>query len=264
MYEFLSRSATLGRIKRMNRISTHLCLLFLWASIPGVLCSAQNVTSYQSIPNPLLLLLREPAVHDDLRLNEEQRRALRAVNDELAAPFLAARNLPPEQHSERIARLIAETQQRTAEFLSRDQQQRLSQIMLRVHGIHSILDASVVRRLELSPAQTTNIEETIGQTQLALEKLSERLAAGESREGLEKELLRLRESEQRQILAVLTPAQRNEFVALLGQPFDTSKLGRVALKAPELVESGGWINTQPTKISDFRGKVIALHFWTFG
>jgi hypothetical protein len=44
---------------------------------------AQNVTGYASIPNPYLLLLREPAVHDDLRLTPEQRTELRRVNDEV-------------------------------------------------------------------------------------------------------------------------------------------------------------------------------------
>ncbi len=36
--------------------------------------------------------------------------------------------------------------------------------------------------------------------------------------------------------------------------------------APELVERDGdqWINSKPLKLSNLRGQVVVLHFWTFG
>lgn len=36
--------------------------------------------------------------------------------------------------------------------------------------------------------------------------------------------------------------------------------------APELVErpEGEWINSKPLKLADLKGKVVVLHFWTFG
>jgi len=44
--------------------------------------------------------------------------------------------------------------------------------------------------------------------------------------------------------------------------------GQVRLKgqAPELEERPGeeWINSEPLKLSDLRGKVVVLHFWTHG
>jgi hypothetical protein len=36
------------------------------------------------------------------------------------------------------------------------------------------------------------------------------------------------------------------------------------IKAPEIVEIEEWINSKPLKLKDLRGKVVALHFWTFG
>lgn len=40
----------------------------------------------------------------------------------------------------------------------------------------------------------------------------------------------------------------------------------VAMKiaAPELKGIEEWINTKPVRLKDLRGKVVALHFWTFG
>jgi hypothetical protein len=36
------------------------------------------------------------------------------------------------------------------------------------------------------------------------------------------------------------------------------------IKAPELRDVEEWINTKPLQLKDLRGKVVVLHFWTFG
>ena len=36
------------------------------------------------------------------------------------------------------------------------------------------------------------------------------------------------------------------------------------LPAPELKGIGEWINSKPTSLKDLKGKVVVLHFWTFG
>jgi hypothetical protein len=40
----------------------------------------------------------------------------------------------------------------------------------------------------------------------------------------------------------------------------------VAMKiaAPELQGIEAWINSKPLALKDLRGKVVVLHFWTFG
>jgi peroxiredoxin len=42
------------------------------------------------------------------------------------------------------------------------------------------------------------------------------------------------------------------------------ELQRIDQKAPELTQIDHWINTDGLKLSDQRGKVVVLHFWTFG
>ena len=36
------------------------------------------------------------------------------------------------------------------------------------------------------------------------------------------------------------------------------------IKAPELEGISDWVNTRPLKLSDLKGQVVVLHFWTFG
>jgi hypothetical protein len=36
------------------------------------------------------------------------------------------------------------------------------------------------------------------------------------------------------------------------------------IPAPELKGIDEWINSKATKLSDLKGKVVVLHFWTFG
>jgi thiol-disulfide isomerase/thioredoxin len=42
-----------------------------------------------------------------------------------------------------------------------------------------------------------------------------------------------------------------------------AKSGLVGTRAPDLSE-GKWVNSPPLKLSDLRGKVVLLEFWTFG
>ncbi len=74
-----------------------LCLLPISSAL------AQNVTNYASMPDPYLLLLREPAVLDELRLTREQRQAIDELNAALDGPLLASRNQPPEKQGEQVA-----------------------------------------------------------------------------------------------------------------------------------------------------------------
>ncbi len=53
------------------------------------------------------------------------------------------------------------------------------------------------------------------------------------------------------VLPCLPPAQGQEPVKL-------------KIAAPEFKDVDEWINTKPLRLKDLRGKVVVLHFWTFG
>ena len=66
------------------------------------------------------------------------------------------------------------------------------------------------------------------------------------------------------ITAILTRPQRATARQLLGPPLDGSKLGYIKLRAPELQGQDGWLNSKPLTMSQLRGQVVVLHFWTYG
>ena len=47
---------------------------------------AQNVSGYESIPDPMLYLMREPAVHRELKLSDQQRERLVELNSSSRKP----------------------------------------------------------------------------------------------------------------------------------------------------------------------------------
>jgi thiol-disulfide isomerase/thioredoxin len=49
------------------------------------------------------------------------------------------------------------------------------------------------------------------------------------------------------------------------QGTDLTRLGRARFKAPELVDSGEWLNSEkPVTLASLAGKVVVLHFYAFG
>ena len=225
---------------------------------------AQQKIQYDTIPNPYLFLLREPAVWEDLKLTGKQQEGLTALNARVDGPLLALRNMPNDAADKVWGQLLSETETGAAKILSRDQQQRVKQIMLRVHGIECVQDEAVVDGLQISSKQRDAIQEIVKEARTGVAALREQAQAGKPREPLDKEFAKLRADEQKKILAELTPKQREQLTALLGRSFDVSKIGKVSFKAPELVVGGQWLNSPPLRMEQLQGRVVALHFWTFG
>ncbi|GIW83404.1 MAG: hypothetical protein KatS3mg105_5211 [Gemmatales bacterium] len=69
--------------------------------------------------------------------------------------------------------------------------------------------------------------------------------------------------EQSVLQSLLRPPQVERLRQRLGAPFDTSKLQRIYPMAPELVDSGHWINTSPLTMRSLRGKIVLVHFYAF-
>jgi hypothetical protein len=227
--------------------------------------AAQNVSNYGAVPEPFLFLLREPAIHMELGLDDDQQARLRELNERHDGDLLATRNMSPEKGQPIVATVMSTCRREVADILSPQQRDRLRQITYRLRGISFVLLPEAASQLNLRSDQKVRIKKIVARRQKKIADLQKRMNDGE---GSQLEVARgaqtAFQNEQRQVLAELDAMQRRQVGILAGTQFDTDRLGRVSFQAPELSESADWVNTEPLHLSQLKGKVIALHFWAFG
>ena len=214
--------------------------------------------------DPAWSLLHEPAVARELVLTPTQSRQFRGLLDELDAKFFPLRNKPNDDAAKGSAEILADATARFETLLSEPQFRRLVEIQTRQQGTTALLQAGMTKLMNYKPQQKERLEMVISETLAATRELEKRVGNGEPREPLEKEYLELKRDELRKVTGILTPAQRSTWQKALGREFDLTTLGRPAFKAPELVDSGDWLNSAPLTIKALAGKVVVVHFYAFG
>lgn len=230
------------------------------------LCAAMWFLSHAAAQEPdrFWFLIHDRAVLAELKLSAAEHAALRKAIDELDEQFFPLRGTTPEKVAAELPGIIAEAKRRLKAVLKPEQERRLSEIVMRVQGPAALLRADVSTQMKFTADQKKEIEKVTGDTQKAIADLEKQAQDGKPREPLEKEAIRLRTEEQADVFAILTKPQQTLWKKLAGSPFDASRLGKMAFKAPEVVDTGVWINSQRLTLSQLKGKVVALHFYTFG
>ena len=84
-----------------------------------------------TLADPYLVLLRDPVVQAELRLNDQQRQAIRALTDELDGPLWTLRNQGGEKATQLFQKLTATAESRMEQILTAAQRKRLAQIAQR-------------------------------------------------------------------------------------------------------------------------------------
>jgi Spy/CpxP family protein refolding chaperone len=202
-------------------------------------------------------------VHKDLDLSAEQLKQLVAVNDRIDMPMWSMRNKTPQHLIKTVQESTAATKSQLASLLSKEQNERIEQIELWVLGMKSLLRNDVAAKMKLEPQQRTEIRDVITTAQQGMVDLRKQLNAGGDADELNKQFRKLQVDQQQDTIALLTPEQKQEWVALLGKRIDLTKLGRIRFKAPELQSGAGWVNSEPLTMEQLKGKVVALHFYAF-
>jgi hypothetical protein len=215
-------------------------------------------------PGPFLL--RDSLVQADLKLTARQK----AAAAELAAEFNESiwRFRDASLDSEvalREARLVnAQIRPRLEELLDAGQRARLDGIVLQVQGTDALTYAATAARLSLTDEQQAKISKLSAAGREAMTKLRAQSAAGKDLAELNRQAGKVQTGLQRDLLAVLTKSQRELWLELCGVPLDISNLQPLTARAPELRGVEAWINSERLSLEGLHGKVIVLHFWTFG
>ena len=251
----------MNRLRFLTGLLVALCLLNAptWAQQ-----NSDGRLPVLQMQEPFLLLIRDPLVQAELDLSAGQAEQLKLLTDATDGPLLTTRNQSPDRGKEITKALIEQTRQRLSQFLNADQLKRLDQIELWVLGLRSLERPEVIAALGMSPAVQQSIQTELQSYQAEFHKLREQAMAGEPLAPLEKKNADLLKSTQQRIQKILTPAQQRQWGELLGSPLKTENFGHVEFQAPEFLGSGPWVNSPPLDWRDLRGKVVAVHFWTFG
>ena len=215
--------------------------------------------------DPAWTLIHEPAVERELKLSPAKSKEFRAVLDQFDATFFPLRNKPSAEASQGVANTLAKLTTTLEGMLSDGQLQRLVEIQARQLGTRALLQPRLMELLDYTPGQKEQLEKVLSETRAATTKLEEQAAKGEPRGPLEKQYAALKASELKAVLGILSPGQQATWQRFLGRDFDFANLGQARFKAPELVDSGEWLNTeQPLTIASLGGKVVVIHFYAFG
>ena len=210
-----------------------------------------------SLADPYLVLIRDPVVQAELRLNEQQRQSIRELTDELDGPIWTLRNQGGEKGTQLFKQLNSTAESRMEQILTAAQRKRLAQLRVSVFGMKALLRDDVAEMLDLSEQQRMQIRQVLEEAAEPKEESPQQAKNGKPPIKPVKSKP-LANSPQTRIDAILSRQQLQKMRDVLGPPVDASRMGYVKFKAPELDAKDGWLNSQPWTMSQLRGKVFAV------
>jgi len=232
-------------IRRMVRVELPLPLALAFLTLRGAVTLGADLTASAEATRLLVTLVRSPTVQKELKLDARQAAAVDAAVAEIDEPLWRLRDAPAERSAADVRALRSKFEAELRAAMRPEQQQRAEQLLWRAQGVWAVQDARLANRLALTTTQKERIAESLG----SLDRSSSSAKVAE----LEK-----------QVMAKLTDKQRLQLPDVLGPTFDLSRVRQIGVKAPEIRGIEGWVNSRPIKLADLRGKVVVLHFWTFG
>ncbi len=249
--------------------SLSVLVLSLWigfAPLPGLASEPAIVlrplpATLTRVPQTLLNLAHSAEAQREMKIPETD---YQAFDDFLRGPdadWMRLRNHPESELRTAIARGEVRLAKEVALRFGEPALERLRQLELQAQGSRAILRPEIVQHLGISPEQLNRIEALFSRTEDAVLRARQPDAVGNP--ALAVTAQRLRSAEGPQVDQILTYTQRNTYRSLLGVKFDTSAFKRVFPLAPELIDSGTWLNDRKVKLADFRGKVVLVHFYAF-
>jgi thiol-disulfide isomerase/thioredoxin len=195
-----------------------------------------------------LSLVRSPSVQTELAVGTDQAQAIATLVEGVDQPFWRLRDSTSEKGLDEIQSLAGGLQKDLGKILNEKQMERMEQLLLRAQGWQGLQLPSVVNQLHLTEPQQRRYDALLASVKNWDPKRANQLSVIEYRWNQE----------------VLTEPQRSRLRHLTGKPYDFSRERVLAAKAPEIKGKGLWLNAKPTTLGELKGKVVALHFWTFG
>ncbi|MFM7804309.1 MAG: redoxin domain-containing protein, partial [Verrucomicrobiota bacterium] len=179
-----------------------------------------------------------------------------------AAGWMRWRNLPEAAQREAIAeaetRVVTEVRRR----LGGSAVARLRQLELQAQGARAVLRPEVADHLSITDGQRSRLDALFERSDQALAQIPSVWATSRARR--QAAIVRLRQVESEAFRKLLVDGQQARWLESLGEQRETGSFERVLPMAPELVDSGVWVDPdRKARLSDLRGKVVLLHYYAF-
>ncbi|MCA9136841.1 MAG: redoxin domain-containing protein [Planctomycetales bacterium] len=228
-----------------------------------------NGTAQEAPPEPqpvLLQMIRDDAIHDELKLSDDQVRRVFESIAEIDDPWYQAGRLPTAERIATIEKLSAQLTNALSAILNQSQLERLDQLCNQALGTRMILRNVTAEKLGMTAQEREELYNVYRETDRQAESLKAKVKNGDLKQSEAMEIVgRAQNAERKKFADTLSIEQKRKLSTLTGQPFDFAKVKRRFPRAPEIVTEGSrWLQGDPVKLEDLRGKVVALHFYAFG
>jgi Spy/CpxP family protein refolding chaperone len=168
-----------------------------------------------------LMLLRQKAVQEDLKLTKDQVDKIDTFGDaqwkkaEEIHKMEADKKLEGDKVKAEFAKLSTANEKFITDTLKADQTKRLDQISLQVAGLLWVLDPKVSKALGITPAQETKIKDLHKAAHTETQAVTHGDLTGAAREA---KLDELRAAHRKALMDVLTDDQKTKWKELAGEP----------------------------------------------
>lgn len=161
------------------------------------------------------MLLERPDVQRELNLTEQQKNQIRQMQENQRVAMQELRNLPPQERRQKMEEL--RTKNDPTKVLNETQKKRLREIELQAMGAFALLQPEVADELKLTQEQRSKLQGVVMQS---MQQMREQFQGGGFGQGQgAQQMQQMREQMEKQMLEVLTPAQRQQWQQMQGKPF---------------------------------------------
>ncbi len=137
----------------------------VWGQPPG----GMGFRPFGPMGGDKLMLLAQPAVQDELKLDDKQLKLVKQRLDKQRSEFEKLRELEPEDVEQHLAKQAKSTNTALGRILNAEQSKRLNEISLQRRGAQALTDPDVAKSLKLTGAQKNRLldiqDDAMGQMQ---------------------------------------------------------------------------------------------------
>lgn len=200
----------------------------LTAAFALVICltvAARAEDKKKEVPPPNLglhVLIAVQAVQEELKLTDEQKKAIEEIATEARQALRGVNRLEPAERQKKQQEVRKSVEEKLAKALKENQIKRLNEIDLQQRGILAVAAKKIADALELSADQRKEIREV----QQELTKQAAKLREDNRGQELQEKIGKLRLEASAKIAKILTEEQKKAWQKMVGKAFDLSKIER--------------------------------------